>query len=75
MQAIAAKGYKPVRIMFYYPNRSQAIRVQKTLETVYQGVNGEYVHGDAAWGYVRTQTGIDLKAILERIADENLAKT
>lgn len=73
LQAIAAAGYKPVRIMFYYPNRSQAVRIQQTLETLYHGVNGEYFYGDAAWEYVRTQTDSDLKAILERIARENQA--
>jgi hypothetical protein len=60
--------------MFYYPNRTQAIRIQKTLETLYHGLNGEYFFGDAAWEYVRTQTDADLKGILERIADENRGK-
>ena len=74
MQAIAATGYTPVRIMFYYPNRTQAIRIQQTLQTLYHGLNGHYFFGDAAWEYVRTQTGVDLKGILERIARENQAK-
>ena len=74
LRAIAAAGYEPVRIMFYYPNRAQAIRIQQTLETLYRGVNGSYFYGDAAWEYVRTQTGTDLKAILERIAQESQAK-
>src|SRR5262249_31882953 len=38
LRAIADAGYKPVRIMFYYPNRAQAIRIQETLETLYAGV-------------------------------------
>jgi len=71
LQAIANAGYHPVRVMFYYPNRSQAMRIQKTLETLYHGLNGEYFFGDAAWEYVRTQTGADLKGILERIAEGN----
>lgn len=74
LQAIAAAGYKPVRIMFYYPNRSQAVRIQQTLETLYHGVSGEYFYGDAAWAYVRTHTGTDLKGVLERIATENTSK-
>lgn len=56
--------------MFYYPNRMQAIRIQETLETPYEGVGGEYYHGDAAWDYVRERTGINLKEILEQIAAE-----
>ena len=71
LQAIANAGYHPVRVMFYYPNRSQAMRIQKTLETLYHGLNGEYFFGDAAWEYVCTQTGADLKGILERIAEGN----
>lgn len=48
----------------------QAIRIQETLETPYEGVGGEYYHGDAAWDYVRERTGINLKEILEQIAAE-----
>lgn len=71
IQAISTAGYKPIRIMFYYPNRQQAIRVQQTLETLYNGIGGEYHYGESAWNYVNQRTGIDLKAILERIADQN----
>lgn len=70
IQVISDAGYIPIRVMFYYPNRAQAIRIQETLETLYQGIGGEYYHGEAAWEYVRNRTGIDLKAILEQIADE-----
>lgn len=35
LQAIAAAGYTPIRVMFYYPNRAQAVRIQQTLETLY----------------------------------------
>lgn len=70
LKAAAAAGYMPVRIMFYYPNRDQAIRIQQTLETLYLGTGGSYFYGDAAWDYVRNETGVDLKGILERIADE-----
>lgn len=70
IQVIADAGYKPIRVMFYYPNRSQAIRIQATLETLYSGIRGEYHHGEAAWEYVRGRTGVDLKDILENIAAE-----
>jgi outer membrane protease len=61
--------------MFYYPNREQAIRIQQTLETLYAGVDGEYYFGDRAWEYVRERTGVDLKAILEKLAEENMRKS
>lgn len=72
--AIAATGYVPIRVMFYYPNRTQAIRIQKALGTLYAGVKGEYYYGDQAWSYVMKRTGVDLKAILQRIAAENEGK-
>lgn len=72
LRVIAAAGYKPIRVMFYYPNRTQAVRIQQTLETLYQGVNGEYYFGEAAWTYVRQYTGVDLKGILEQIAAERM---
>ena len=31
IQVIKAKGYKPVRVMFYYPQREQAVKIQETL--------------------------------------------
>ncbi len=70
MKAIAEAGYKPVRVMFYYPNRQQAIRIQGTLETLYKGTGGEYYSGEAAWEYIKQRAGIDLKAILKKIAEE-----
>lgn len=73
IRAVKDAGYKPVRIMFYYPNRAQAIRVQQTLETLYQGINGEYHYGDAAWLYVNERTGIDLLDILRKLARENVS--
>lgn len=68
---IARAGYTPIRVMFYYPNRSQAIRIQKTLETLYKGMDGHYYFGDTAWEFVKARTGIDLLMILTKLADEN----
>jgi hypothetical protein len=70
LKAVKNAGFQPIRVMFYYPNRDQAIRIQRTLETLYQGVNGKYYFGDAAWEYVRKRTGVDLKGILEELAEE-----
>lgn len=70
IRVIKEAGFKPIRIMFYYPNRAQAINIQKTLETLYHGIGGEYYYGDNAWKYVKTQTGIDLEQILEELAIE-----
>lgn len=68
VKVIQEKGYTPVRVMFYYPQRTQAIRIQETLETLYQGIGGKYFYGDRAWQYIHELTGIDLLEILEKIA-------
>ncbi len=70
IQAIQDAGYKPVRLMFYYPNREQAIRIQQTLASLYKSVQGEYHYADAAWAYVNQRTRVDLLAILEKLAQE-----
>jgi len=71
IKVIKDAGYKPIRVMFYYPNRRQAMKIQNTLETLYKGIGGEYYYGDSAWEYVKNRTTIDLKQILEDIAKEN----
>ena len=73
VQVIKEKGYVPVRVMFYYPNREQAIKIQKTLETLYKGIKGEYYYGDGAWEYIKSYTGVDLLKILKEIAEERLS--
>ena len=69
LQVIADAGYMPIRIMFYYPNRLQAMRIQQTLAALYAGMGGAYYHGDAAWNYVLVETGIDLRRVIENIAN------
>src|SRR5262245_45117247 len=75
IRAIVDAGNTPIRVMFYYPNRAQAIKIQQTLETLYKGVNGQYYFGDAAWQYVKKRTGVDLFAILQTLAQENAPKS
>lgn len=70
VKVIQAKGFTPVRVMFYYPNREQAKRIQETLKTLYDGVGGKYYFGDSAWKYIKEMTGIDLLDILTKIAKE-----
>lgn len=70
VKVIKGHGYKPIRVMFYYPQREQAIRIQETLKTLYAGVAGEYYGGDEAWDFLKIYSGVDLKAILTEIANE-----
>lgn len=70
VQVIKNHGLKPIRVMFYYPQREQAIKIQQTLKTLYAGVEGEYYGGDDAWEYLLQYTGVDLKNILVEIANE-----
>lgn len=69
VQCIKSKGYKPIRIMFYYPQREQAKRIQETLKTLYLGIGGEYHCGEDAWTYLKSISDVDLMEILEKIAD------
>lgn len=68
--AVKDAGFTPVRVMFYYPNRDQAIRIQRALESLYRDAGGEYHAGDNAWRYVKEKTGIDLLEILTQLAEE-----
>lgn len=70
LQAIHQAGYKPIRLMFYTPNRTQAKKIQETLKTLYIGLGGEYYDAQNAWHYLHQFTGIDLLAILTVIAQE-----
>lgn len=70
VKVIKGHGYKPIRVMFYYPQRDQAIRIQETLKTLYAGVEGEYYGGDEAWDFLKAYSNVDLKAILTEIANE-----
>lgn len=69
VRVIKEKGYNPIRVMFYYPQREQAKKIQETLETLYIGIGGKYYCGDSAWIYIKEYTGIDLLEILEKIAE------
>lgn len=70
IQVIKTHGYRPIRVMFYYPNREQAIRIQETLKTTYKGIGGLYCSGDLAWSFLKEKTDIDLLKILEELANE-----
>jgi type II restriction enzyme len=72
LKQIKSFGYTPIRIMFYYPNRSRAIKIQQTLETVYAGISGQYYYGDKAWDYIKNNTGVDLLNLLGRIATDKI---
>lgn len=72
IKVIKDSGFIPIRVMFYYPNREQAIKIQETLRTLYLGIGGEYYVGNEAWEYVRQQTNIDLQNILQQIAKEKI---
>lgn len=71
LKNISNLGYRPIRIMFYMPNREQSIRIQETIKTIYTGIGGEYYSDDEAWTFIQRKTDIDLKCVLESIANEN----
>ncbi len=71
IRVVSNAGFTPIRLMFFYPNRTQAIRVQQTVETLYRGVRGRYYYGDTAWSCLYDYTDIDLLSILKDLAEEN----
>ncbi|WP_241618886.1 ApaLI family restriction endonuclease [Rosenbergiella epipactidis] len=70
IRVIHAAGYIPVRVMFYYPNRDQAKKIQIALESLYRSLGGQYYYGNNAWAFIKDYTGVDLLDIIERIAKE-----
>jgi len=74
LQAIRSHGFVPIRLMFFSPNRAQAIRIQETLKTLYAGMQGQYFAGNNAWKKLHELTDIDLKRILEELALGNRKK-
>lgn len=67
IQIIKDAGYKPIRLMFFEPNREQALRIQANIKQLYEEIGGEYYSGNAAWEYLKRSTGIDLKNLLENM--------
>ena len=48
VKIIKEAGYTPVRIMFFEPNRTQAISIQDKLRNLYNEIGGEYYAGEDA---------------------------
>lgn len=71
---IREAGFTPIRIMFYYPNRTQAIRIQETIKSIYNGNGGDYFFGNNAWEIIKQETNVDLLNILKDIAHKNITK-
>ena len=69
VKIIKEAGYVPVRIMFFDPNREQAIKIQAKLKRLYEDIGGEYYSGEDAWNYWKKKTGIDLKKIFEKMKE------
>ena len=69
VRIIRDAGYIPIRIMFFEPNRDQAIKIQAKLKKLYEDIGGEYYSGEDAWRYLKKETGIDLKKLFEKLKE------
>ncbi len=69
VKIIKNAGYVPIRIMFFEPNRDQAIKIQTKLKKLYEDIGGEYYSGEDAWRYLKKETGIDLKKLFEKLKE------
>lgn len=67
VKSVSAAGYKPIRVMFYKPNRTQSIKIQTGIRAIYESLGGEYYAGADAFNYVKEITGIDLLEIITSI--------
>lgn len=61
-----------MRLMYYYPNRTQAMRIQAALADLYKANAGAYYYADSAWEHLEATTGVNLLAILHKIANERV---
>ncbi len=55
----------PVKVMYYMPNREQAIKIQQRVIASYKE-KGEVYIGKAAWQYIQEYAGFDLYAYFEQ---------
>lgn len=69
VQIIKEAGFVPIRIMFFEPNRTQAIREQMKVKKLYEDFGGEYYSGEDAWNYLKKETGIDLKKLFKKLKE------
>ena len=60
LAAIRLRGYVPVRLMLFEPDREGARKIQAALEWAYEAAGGVYLAGKEAFGFVHRRTGIDL---------------
>lgn len=67
VRIIKEAGYIPIRIMFFEPNRTQAISIQAKLKNLYEEIDGEYYAGEDAWNYMQRVTGINLKKLFQNL--------
>ncbi len=74
VKAIKKAGYIPIRLMFFTPNRKQAINIQKKLEKLYNEEGGFYYSGTKAWKYVEKYTHINLYNTLKKISDLKISR-
>lgn len=69
VRIIKEAGYTPVRLMFFEPNRTQAISIQDRMRKLYEEVGGEYYAGEEAWNYIKNETGINLKSLFDHLKE------
>lgn len=67
MRAVSALGYKPIRLMFFMPEREQALRIQSKLRALYAEEGGEYYGGEEAWVFFEQYAKVDLRSLIRTI--------
>ena len=70
LEGIRIKNFYKI-IMFYYPNRDRAIKIQQALEAICTGMGGKYFFGDSAWEHIKSISNVDLHGLLQEMANQN----
>jgi len=72
--SIVKHGMIPVRVMFYYPQRTQAQAIQQRVLAFFSQHGEAYVE-DGAWAYIKEYTGYDLLSIVREEAENQQTLT
>ncbi len=68
IKAIIKEGYIPVRVMFFMPERKNAIDIQNKIISLYDKYGEVYV-GNDAFQYIKDYSSIDIKQVFEEFIE------
>ena len=70
LKVISDKGFKPVRIMYFMPNRESSIKIQNRIKDIYIQEGGEAYFEQDAWNFVENNLDFDFLSFLKEVSNE-----